>query len=401
MAGEVKAFVIAAGVGSRLFPFTVKRSKAMVPLLNKPLLQYGLEELKIAGIKDVTILVKADKEGIINYFGDGKKFGLKIRYIEQKENLGTADAVRYAKDLKGDFLVVSGDTLFFHEDIRGLMNMYFKTKPDAAMSVTEKEDVKAFGKVIFRGDKLIDIKEKTEEGRGFVNTGMYVFSERIFSAVENIKRRENGEDYLTDALTKLGDVRVYKMAKPWTDVGYPWEILNATEMLIKRIKPKNEGKVERATIKGDVVIGKGTVIKSGTYIEGPVVIGENCEIGPNAYIRPNTVIGDNCKVGNACEIKNSVIMRGTKIPHLSYAGDSVIDEDCNLGAGTITANLRFDKGDIKVLVKDKLEDSKRKKLGAFIGRGVQTGINVSINPGVVISPDSRILPGETVRRNVV
>ncbi|MGC8681887.1 MAG: bifunctional sugar-1-phosphate nucleotidylyltransferase/acetyltransferase [Candidatus Acidifodinimicrobium sp.] len=400
MAGEVKAFIMAAGVGSRLFPFTVNRAKAMIPILNKPLLQFGLEELKAAGIRDVTILVKSGKEGIIKYFGDGKKFGLKIRYIEQKENLGTADAIKYARDLEDGFLALSGDTLFFHEDIEGLVKEYVRNKPDAVMAITEKEDVKPFGSVSFEGNKLIGIKEKTEEGRGFINAGMYMLSKGIFEAIDKVERRENGEYFLTDALMKLKNVKVYKMKKLWIDVGYPWEILNATEALIKTIKTKNQGKVEKATIKGNIVVGKGTVIRSGTYIEGPVIIGERCEIGPNAYIRPNTVIGDDCKVGNACEVKNSVIMNGTKVPHLSYVGDSVIDEGCNLGAGTITANLRFDKADIKVLVKGKLENSRRKKLGAFIGAGVQTGVNVSINPGIIISPNSRILPGETIRRNV-
>ncbi|MEM3192346.1 MAG: sugar phosphate nucleotidyltransferase, partial [Candidatus Parvarchaeota archaeon] len=287
-----------------------------------------------------------------------------------------------------------------HEDITGLMKTFSKGV-DAVVSIAEKEDVSPFGKVVFDGNRLIEIKEKSERGKGFVNAGIYMLSDRIFDAIERTKKRENGEYYLTDSLMGLKEVAVYKMRKYWSDIGYPWEILNATEEKIKGIKRRIEGKLEKASIHGEVIIGKGTTVKSGTYIEGPVMIGSGCEIGPNAYIRGGTVIGNNCKVGNGCEIKNSVIMDRTKVPHLSYVGDSVIDEDCNLGAGTITANLRFDRKPVKVLVKGKVEDSNRVKLGAFIGKGVQTGVNVSINPGMIISPGARIMPGETVRRNVI
>jgi bifunctional UDP-N-acetylglucosamine pyrophosphorylase/glucosamine-1-phosphate N-acetyltransferase len=167
-------------------------------------------------------------------------------------------------------------------------------------------------------------------------------------------------------------------------------LLSANESLLKGLEPQNQGVVEEnVVLKGTVRIGRGTVIHPNSYIIGPVVIGEDCEVGPNCYIRPSTAIGDDCHIGNSVEVKNSIIMSGTKLPHHNYIGDSIIGEDCNLGAGTKIANLRLDKGDIAV---GGLKTGRR-KLGAIIGDGVQTGINASINAGSLIGSNTFIGPG--------
>src|SRR4030042_2811217 len=130
----------------------------------------------------------------------------------------------------------------------------------------------------------------------------------------------------------------------WLDVSYPWDLLKANESLMSHLEGKIQGEIEpNAVLKGTVSVGKNTVVRSGSYIVGPVIIGDNCEIGPNCYIRPSTAVGDNCHIGASVEVKNSIIMRETKIPHHNYVGDSVIGERCNLGAGTKIANLRLDK----------------------------------------------------------
>ena len=149
-------------------------------------------------------------------------------------------------------------------------------------------------------------------------------------------------------------------------------------------------------LKGAVAIGEGSRVRSGAYIEGPVIIGDHCDIGPNCFIRPATAIGDGCHIGAGVEIKNCIIMNGSKVPHLSYVGDSVIGENCNLGAGTKVANLRLDKRDIRV----RGVETGRRKLGAIIGDNVQTGINVSINVGTLIGNDVFIGPGRTVSGDI-
>ena len=144
---------------------------------------------------------------------------------------------------------------------------------------------------------------------------------------------------------------------------------------------------------GPVVIGKGALVKSGTYIEGPVVIGERAVVGPNSYLRANTVLGPDTKVGAASEVKNSIIMAHSHIPHLNYVGDSIICERCNLGAGTKIANLRLDERNIHVVLKGKYMDTGRRKLGAIIGDDVKTGINATIDVGTIIGEGSFIGPG--------
>jgi len=143
------------------------------------------------------------------------------------------------------------------------------------------------------------------------------------------------------------------------------------------------------------------VIRSGCYLDGPVFIGENAVVGPNAYLRPYTVVGEGAKVGAHCDVKNSILMDRAKVPHLSYVGDSIVGVGSSLGAGTITANLRFDDASIMSMVNGRLVDTARRKLGAIIGDNVRTGINVSLLPGVKVGSGAWIGPGVTVRRDVV
>lgn len=176
-----------------------------------------------------------------------------------------------------------------------------------------------------------------------------------------------------------------------------WTLLEKSQVKMSYVEDKVLGEVESGVIiKGKLFLGKNSIIKLGTRIEGNVYIGENCIIGPNAFLRDGTIIDSNCFIGTS-EIKNSIILSNTKIPHFSYVGDSVIGRNCNLGAGTKIANLRHDKETVKVMMNGSKVDSKRKKLGALIFDDVKTGINSSINCGVIIHKGSMIKPNEFVR----
>jgi bifunctional UDP-N-acetylglucosamine pyrophosphorylase/glucosamine-1-phosphate N-acetyltransferase len=161
------------------------------------------------------------------------------------------------------------------------------------------------------------------------------------------------------------------------------------------------GTVENgAHLIGPVTVAETARIRSGAYIEGPTFIDEGSDIGPNCCIRACTSVGKNVRIGNACEIKNSIIMDWVHIGHLSYVGDSILCERCNLGAGTITANYRLDVGTIKMTVKDKVTDSGRKKLGAILGDNVKTGINALLMPGVKVGTNSWVGPNFMVERDL-
>jgi bifunctional UDP-N-acetylglucosamine pyrophosphorylase/glucosamine-1-phosphate N-acetyltransferase len=178
-------------------------------------------------------------------------------------------------------------------------------------------------------------------------------------------------------------------------------MLEANQWILESEKSVSKGTIEKGVhMSGSVALEEGSVVKAGSYLEGPVHVGKRCHVGPNSYLRPYSTLGDDVKVGAGCEVKNSIVMRNTRIPHLSYIGDSIVGEDCSLGAGTITANLRFDEAEVRSKVRGSWVNSGRKKLGAILGEGVRTGINVSIFPGVKIGRRSWIGPGATVDRDV-
>lgn len=388
----MKCVILAAGKGSRLFPVTATRPKVLVPLMNAPLLEHVLVQAKKAGLNDFLFVVSSQKNMIMSYFADGSKWDVTITYVDQGTPFGTAHAIQACEQyVDGTFVVLSGDTLTSVTDIRGLM----KQKP-ITVATTQVDDAKEYGVISVDGTRLRGIYEKTDQPlSNQINAGMYVFDKRIFEAITGIHRSHRKEYEITDAINNLIQSKHPPLVCPvstWVDISRPWDILDANQFLLEQLKkPLQQGNIEPwATVKGPVYIGKDTLIRNGSYIQGPVHIGSDCEIGPNCYIRPYTSIGDGCHVGNACEIKNTVLMKNSKIPHQNYVGDSVIGENCNLGAGTKIANLRLDKKTISVSHLGTKIHSGRRKLGVIMGDDVQTGINAQINTGSIIGNGSYI-----------
>jgi bifunctional UDP-N-acetylglucosamine pyrophosphorylase/glucosamine-1-phosphate N-acetyltransferase len=382
----------------------------MLPVAGKPLLQAIVESLKSNGIKDVCIVVGYLQDRIREFFGDGSRFGVDLCYIEQKKARGTADAISLAEEFVDgdDFLMSNGDVLVKQEDYGKLVKDHLDKKSEISIAVYQVEDPSQFGVAELSGDdRVTKIIEKPVHGQtdsNLANCGIYAFSSKIFEAIRKTSESSRGEYEITASIQRMLDyqkdlVSAYKIRDWWIHIGQPWDLLEANEILLKEYAEGYlvEGEVEdKATVKPPLRLGKGSILRAGTYIEGPVVIGENCDIGPNSYVRPFTSIGEKCRVGNACEIKNSIIMRNTHIPHLSYVGDSIIGENVNFGAGTITANLRLDEKPVYVTVKGERVNSRRKKLGSLVGDNVKTGIGVTIMPGVTIGPDSAIGANLTV-----
>jgi len=266
-----------------------------------------------------------------------------------------------------------------------------------------------YGVVEIRGDRVTRIREKPvgrQIGEGWINAGIYVLDASIFRSIKGTSRSKRSEYELTTSLQHIVDeeqeVKAAAISREdWMDIGRPWDLLEANERILMNFTTQVKGTVEPgAFIKGPVWMEESAFVKSGSYIEGPAYIGEGTTIGPNSRIRPCSSIGSGVTIGTSCEIKNSIVMAGTKIPHLSYVGDSVIGERCNLAAGTITANIRLDDATVKVKVKGRMLNSGRRKLGTIMGDDVQTGINASIMPGVRVGPGSFIGPGVVVYDDV-
>lgn len=393
---KMKAVILAAGKSTRTYPLTLTKPKAMLPVANKTVIEHNLEQIQ--GIVDEAIIVVGYKKEMIkerlgDYFGR-----IKIRYVEQKEQLGTGHAAMLAKNfVDGRFILMMGDDIYSKMDIKRCMQHRW------CVLVKRVNDPKRFGICVLKNGFLKRIVEKPKEFvSDLANTGFYVLDKRIFDV--DVKKSEREEFEIVDMINEFASAeKIFceHVSDYWLPIGFAWHLLDANKFFVDRIKKKIKGKVERGCrIHGRIMLGKNSKILSGTYIEGNVIIGENCKIGPNCYIRGSTSIGNNCRVGQAVEIKNSILMDNSKIPHLSYVGDSVIGENVNLGAGTIIANLRHDNKNVKSMVKGCLVDTGRRKFGAVIGDNVHTGINTCIYPGRKIWPGKTTLPGEIVRKDV-
>jgi len=186
-------------------------------------------------------------------------------------------------------------------------------------------------------------------------------------------------------------------------IAYAWDLLraNAEAMTARQCYAMESGAHASLYVDGRLQVGKGVKILPGVVIEGDVIIGDHCKIGPNCYIRGSTSIGDRCHVGQAVELKNSILLSGTNVGHLSYVGDSVLGEKVNFGAGTITSNLRHDGAAHRSLVEGRLTDTGRRKLGTIVGDGVHTGVHTSIYPGRKLWPKTTTLPGAIVAKDIL
>ena len=392
----MQAIILAAGEGSRMRPLTTRLPKVMLSIAGRPLLEHIILRAKEAGIDRFVLVVGYGADSVRDHFRDGQSLGVRIDYALQAEQLGTGHALMAAESLAFDrFMVLNGDVL---PDVGSLKEIASKA---VAVSAIKVDDPRRYGVFLEENGTFRSVVEKSDDPpSNLANAGIYLFEKWIFDELRVVPKSARGEYELTDGLNraaKRASIQIVELDS-WLEIGRPWDILEANALLLQKLEPRILGVVEEgATLQGNVSVGRGTVVRSGAYIVGPVLIGEDSDIGPNCFIRPASCIGDNVRVGNAVEVKNSAIMSGTKIGHLSYVGDSVIGEGCNFGAGTICSNLRHDKGNIKSYIKGEKTDSGRRKLGVIMGHEVMTGINTSIYPGTVIDSGYWGRPAEVIR----
>ncbi len=396
----MKAVILAAGEGTRMRPLTRHCPKVMLPIGNKPLLQHVIERVKDAGVDHFILVIGYQGDTIIEHFGEGERFGVKIDYVIQQERLGTAHAIGTARSLIDErFLVLNGDVMVTTAQVRTLL----ERDEVAVMAVLEVDDPSQFGVLEVDGGLVVKLHEKPDNPTtNLANAGIYVFEPEVFGGIDKTPLSIRDEYEITRTIQDMIDSGIHVgyqvLSGTWQDVGRPWDLLDANMEYLKTISNDIKGEIEDDVhIHGPVMIEAGARVRSGAYIEGPAIIGPDCDIGPNCYIRPYTSLGRGVRIGNAVEVKNSIIMDRTHVGHLSYVGDSVIGAGCNFGAGTKVANLRHDGGNIKIVINGNRIDSGRRKLGTIMGDNVHTGINCMLNVGSVIEPGSNIQPGEFVR----
>ncbi|PLV56964.1 glucose-1-phosphate thymidylyltransferase [Thermotoga sp. SG1] len=323
-----KAIVLCAGKGTRLRPLTFTTAKHLIPIANKPILFYSLENIARAGIEEVGIVVNPyNAEEFRNVVGDNP-FGLKITYIIQEEPKGLAHAVLVSRDFLGDesFMMYLGDNLIL-EDLRKFVEDFEKSDYAASILLSPVKDPTRFGVAVMEGDRVIKVVEKPKiPPSNLAIVGLYLFRNRIFEGVENIKPSWRGELEITDAIEYLIEkgekVKGYIIYGWWKDTGKPNDLLEANRKILMGINEEILGEVDdKTTIQGAVMIGKSSRIVN-SLIRGPVVIGENCLI-KDTYVGPYTSIGNNVVLEN-CEIENSIVMDSCSIVGIEKRIDSSI-----------------------------------------------------------------------------
>ncbi len=370
----MQAVILAAGEGYRLRPFTVNKPKVMVKVANKPILEYVVEALASAGVRDIVMVVGYRKNRVIDYFGDGKDWGVRIEYAVQSQQIGTAHALKQAEELVREetFLVLSGDNVIGAETVKALNRPW-------TVAYKVSEEPSKYGVLILEGNRIRKIVEKPSGlVSNLINVGAYHFGKEIFEWIGD--RRDLVE--VVNLMIENGYKFECVEAKVWMDVVYPWDILKVNDLAMGFSGKEVGGKIENVTIVGDVRVGKNSILRANSYIKGPCIVGENSEIGPNSVIMPATSIGDNVKVGAFCYIENCVIGDNVIIMPNCHLKDCVIDDGC-----VIKPNCTVISDYAEIVADGKLH---RVRAGAFVGENCEIGASTVLKPGSIVGNNVRI-----------
>jgi len=331
----MKGLILSGGKGTRLRPLTFTQAKQLVPVANKPILFYGIEALKEAGIKKIGIVVGDTRKEIKEVAGNGRRWGVQISYIEQEAPLGLAHAVRISEGFLGDepFVMYLGDNIL-KSGIKSLVEEFKKKRPNSLILLTEVPDPQMFGVAELKDGKVVRLVEKPKKPMSnLALVGVYMFDSHIFEAVNAIKPSWRNELEITDAIQYLVEhgyeVHPHLVTGWWKDTGKIEDILEANRLILESIEGKTQGKVDEASkINGQVIIEEGVIVQN-SIIRGPAIIGAETEI-IDSYIGPFTSIQERCKIIQT-EIENSIVLEGSEIRDVgSRIDDSLIGRDVKI-----------------------------------------------------------------------
>ena len=311
---------MSGGRGTRLRPITHTSAKQLVPVANKPILFYGIEAIKAAGITDVGIVVGDTREEIKAAVGDGSKFGIKVTYIHQQDPLGLAHAVKISEPfLKDDtFVMFLGDNLI-KDGITPLVEEFRRDSPNCQILLAEVRNPQEFGVAELSRDRVVRLEEKPKKPRSnLALVGVYMFDPTVFEAVNAIQPSFRNELEITDAIQYLidrkYDVRSHVITGWWKDTGKLEDMLEANRIILNGISRNVEGEISRDTkVEGPVIVGAGSRV-SASLLRGPIIIGKNCTI-KGAYVGPYTSIADDVEITDS-EVEHSIILDKSKVTGL-------------------------------------------------------------------------------------
>lgn len=425
---KTAAVILAAGKGTRMCS---EKPKVLHRLGGKYLVQHVIDETKNAGVDQIILVIGHGGEEVKNSLGDG------LIYVWQKEQLGTGHAVMQALDfLEQDVeqvLVLSGDVpLLRGETIEALLSSFKQESAGAAILTANYENPKGYGRIVRNSEgkllKIVEDADASEEELNIteINSGTYCFAkEELITALRTLTpNNAQGEYYLTDVIQQMDEKGLKVIGclapEPVETMGINNRVQLAEMEKYYRKKLNNDFMLSGVTmidpatvyIDAGITIGKDTLIYPFTIIQGETKIGEECIIGPNvtisdseigdrveirqsvmeevkvsdackigpfSYLRPGTVLKEGVKIGDFVEIKNSLIETGSKVPHLTYIGDSVLGKAVNVGAGTITCNYDG-KNKFQTIIEDE----------AFIGSNSNLVAPIKVGKGAYVAAGSTL-----------
>ena len=347
----MKGLILSGGKGTRLRPITHTSAKQLVPVANKPILFYGIEAIRDAGIREIGIVVGDTAEEIQAAAGDGSRWGVRITYIRQSAPLGLAHAVLESEPfLRGTpFVMYLGDNLI-QGGITELAREFERNHPDSMILLTPVEDPAQFGVAELRGERVVRLDEKPAKPRSnLALVGVYMFSDSIFEAVRAIRPSARGELEITDAIQWLIDhgrrVDSHLVKGWWKDTGKLEDLIEANRLILDVLVQRIDGKVDEASrVDFKVAIEEGAEVIDST-IRGPAIIGRGARI-VQSYVGPFTSIGDNCVIEKS-EIEHSIVLENSTITDIAHRiEDSLIGRNVELARSPLRpVAYRFMLGD--------------------------------------------------------
>jgi UDP-N-acetylglucosamine diphosphorylase/glucosamine-1-phosphate N-acetyltransferase len=404
----MKVLFLCGGNGRRMAPLT--DDKFLLKFLGKTLLEHQMQIVVEAGFTNIIVVCNPQNRERVKDIAE--RFpSASIEIAIQEKPLGIANALESAAHLlKEELMIVNPNDLFDGAAYAALLKSWQQGKAGSYILGYRVNSYFPGGYLVTneKGD-LTGIVEKPGKGNepsDMVNLLVHSHSDPrvLLSYISRVEtEKDDVYERALDAMCKEGKpIHVVPYRGAWYAIKYPWNILDGVRYFLDR----TEGYISptaqissHAVIDGKVVIGDNARVMENAVIRGPVYIGPRTIIGNSTLVRAYSHIGADCVVGFATEIKGSYIGDGCWF-HMNYVGDSVVGEHCNFGAGTITANWRFDEKAITVRVNDSSVNTGMDKFGAIIGDNCRTGINVSIMPGIKIGPNSIIGPSVYLTKDV-
>ena len=404
----MKAVFLCGGRGKRMFP--IAEDKFLLDFLGKPLLEHQIELACEAGLSHFVIIGNPENIGKIKQIM--KRFaGIEADFALQKKSLGIADALKSAKPfLRGQLLVINPNDVFSRSAYTRIISAAKRSPASSYILGYQVQEYFPGGYLeVNSRNELLHIVEKPnpgEEPGNLVNILIHCHNDwkELLHHIETVQTaRDDVYECAMDNLVKAGHkIKVIPYNDFWAPIKYPWHIFKVMEYFLDNAHPYIASSVrisEKATIEGKVILSDNVRVLESAVIRGPVYIGANSVVGNNSLVREYSHIGANSVIGYSTEVKHSYIGDNCWF-HSNYIGDSIVDDNCSLGAGTVLANFRLDEGNIQIEVGDSLVDTGYDKLGAVVGRGSRIGVNASLMPGVRVGPDCFVGPQVCLREDL-